>query len=66
MGLNQDSLGYKDLLQPAFGATLARAIRTLIEYIIFAHSAPGRTRTRTINTANWKDNGAQVPKNGFF
>ena len=25
-------------------------IRTLIEYAIFAHSAPGWTRTRTINT----------------
>ena len=30
-----DSLGSKGLLQPTFGATLARAIRTLIEYVIF-------------------------------
>ena len=42
-----DSLGSKDLLQPAFGPTLARAIRTLIGYVIFAHSAPVRTRMRT-------------------
>ena len=45
------SLGSKGLLQPTFDATLARAIRTLIEYVIFAHSSPGWTRTRTINTA---------------
>ena len=43
-------LGSKGLLQPTFNATLPRANRTLIEHVIFAHSAPGRTRTRTINT----------------
>ena len=29
----------KGLLQPALGETLAGAIRTLIEYVIFEHSA---------------------------
>ena len=32
--------GQKGLLQPTFGATLALAIRTIVEYAIFAHSAP--------------------------
>ena len=50
--LCEDSLGSKGLLQPTFGATLARAICTLIEYVIFAPSAPGRTRTRTITKHN--------------
>ena len=35
-----------------FGATLAREIRTLIEYTIIAHATPGWTRTQSINTVN--------------
>ena len=33
-----------------FGATLVWAVHILIECAIFAYSAPGRTRTRTIDT----------------
>ena len=46
-------LGSKCLLQAAFGANLAWAIRTY-PHRIFAYSASGWTRTRTIDTANWK------------
>ena len=47
LGLNHylDSLGSKGLLQPTLGSTIAWAICTLIEYVIFAHSATGRTRS---------------------
>ena len=43
LGLNHylDSLGSKGLLQPTFGATLARAICTAIEYVIFRTLSSG-------------------------
>ena len=40
---------------PTLSATLAWAIYTLIEHAIFTHFSSCRTRTRTINTSNWKD-----------
>ena len=61
-GLNYylDSLGSKGLLQYTLGPTLAWAIRTLIEYAILAHSAPGWTRTQTISIASWNDSWSET------